>query len=233
MKCIIALILIIICDFSYSQNKDHVVIDIEGNIYNTITIGSQIWMKENLKTRHYRNGDEIATTNPDSLDLTNEFNPKFQWSYKSSDSLANIYGRIYTWYAVVDKRNICPEGWHVPSDEEFCILENFLEPDIDSKCDKMGHRGTFLGNALKEPGQIHWINHDTGADNSSGFTGISQVIRTLNGNFRFFGLYAYYWTSTEFDSKQAWSRRLYHDSKDVKRGYYFKKDALSVRCIKD
>jgi len=219
----------ICCD---SQEKSLIISDIDGNVYNTVKLGTQTWMQENLKVTHYRNGDKIETTNPDTLDLSMAVQPKYQWAYKN-DRITKIYGRLYTWYVVVDKRNICPDGWHVPTDEEFCILENFLEPGIDPLCNTTDHRGHYIGNSLKEAGHIHWAEPETGADNRSGFTGLPQVIRTLDGYFRYFGLYSYFWTKTEFDSKQAWSRRLYHDSSTINRGYYFKKDALSVRCIKD
>ena len=189
-------------------------------------------MQKNLKVIHYNNGDLIQTTIQETLDLTDSLHSKFQWSTNNFDTI-NVDGLLYTWYVIDDKRKICPTGWHVPSDSDYCILENYLEPGIDSQCNKIGHRGSEIGNLLKEEGHKNWLDPETGANNKSGFTAIPNVIRTFNGEFRYSGLYAYFWTSSEFDSKQAWSRRLYHDSKDIVRGYYFKKDALSVRCIKD
>lgn len=235
MRYCIVIIFFLIYTISVSQNNSAVILveDIDGNTYQTVKIGNQIWFKENLKVTHFKNGDTIETTYPDTLDITiNTVQPKFQWKFMN-DSMTNIYGRLYTWYTVADKRGLCPDGWRVPSDEDFCILENFIEPGIDINCNKAVHRGTYIGNSLKEAGHEHWADPETGADNKTGFTALPVVIRTMDGNFRYFGLYAYFWTKTEFDSKQAWSRRLYHDTSDIMRGYYFKKDALSVRCVKD
>ena len=218
---------------SYSQSDAELIKDNDGNIYKTVKIGEQIWMKENLRVKHYNNGDEIETLIPDTIDLTNFLQPKFEWPCDRNDSLVPDYGRLYTWYVINDKRGVCPIGWHIPSDEEFCILENYLEPNTDIECNILEHRGVQIGNYLKEAGHIHWGDPETGADNRSGFTGLPAGIRYLSGKFDFLGLYTYYWTSTEFDSKKARTRRLYHDQTTVSRSHYFKKDALSVRCIKD
>lgn len=218
---------------SISQEKGIAIKDIDGNVYRTVKIGSQLWMRDNLKVIHYNNGDLIETQKPDTIDLTNAVHPKFQWSYQSNDSLVNDYGRLYTWYVVADNRKICPLGWHIPTDEEFCILENFIEENTDVNCNKEDHRGKFIGNYMKEAGHEHWGEPETGADNRSGFTGLPAGIRYLRGVFTFLGQYTYYWTSTEVDSKKARTRRLYHDETTVSRSHYFKKDAISVRCVKD
>ena len=223
---------------SIAQISDSEVRDIDGNIYQTIQIGDQIWMKENLKVTHYNNGDEIETLTPDTVNLGSYIQPKFQWVYKSNDSLGEIYGRLYTWYVVMDKRKLCPDGWHVPTDEEFCVMENFLEPGCDPECNiedhgKAGLRGKNIGNFLKEAGHKNWDFPETGANNSSGFTGLPAGIRYENGEFLLIREYGYFWTTTEFNSKKARTRRLYYDTPDVARSHYFKKDALSVRCIKD
>ncbi len=219
--------------FSVSYSQNNIVKDVDGNVYKIVEIGNQIWMQENLKVGHFNNGDSIETTNPDTINLTTAINPKYFWIYNNDDSINDIYGKIYTWYVVNDKRNVCPTGWHVPTDEEFCILENFLEPNIDNNCNKIEHRGFYIGNYLKESGHLHWGDPETGANNLSKFNALPYVIRTFDGKFRYFGLYSYFWTSSEYDSKQAFSRRLYHNTSDISRSYYFKKDALSVRCVKD
>ena len=100
--------------------------DIEGNVYKTIAIGTQTWMAENLKTTKYNNSDLIGTTTPAILDITAEAEPKYQWSYDSTESLVATYGRLYTSYAVSDSRRVCPTGWHIPTDEEWRILRDFL-----------------------------------------------------------------------------------------------------------
>lgn len=231
-------ILINILKISFSQEKSSVVTDIDGNVYKTVKIGTQIWMQENLKVTHYNNGDEIETLFPDTINLTAFVQPKFQWVYQNVDSFKQIYGRLYTWYVVMDNRKLCPEGWHVPTDEEFCILENYLEPGCDPTCSIEDHgiaglRGKTAGNMLKEAGHRHWDFPETGANNKSGFTGLPAGIRYENGEFLLIREYGYFWTSTEFSSKKARTRRLYYDTPDIARSHYFKKDALSVRCVKD
>jgi uncharacterized protein (TIGR02145 family) len=209
------------------------VTDIDGNVYYTITIGKQVWMKENLKVLRYSNGDTIGTSIPDTLDLTNVSQPKFQWPPMRDEKNVGTYGRMYSWYTVTDERNICPKGWHVPTDEEFCILENYIEPGTDVNCNKNGHRGKNAGGFLKEEGLAHWTLPNNGSDNRSRFTGLPAGIRYANGDFTFLGSYAYFWTATGFDSAKAWSRRLYHNEQDVARWYYLKKDSFSVRCLKN
>src|SRR5262245_32163336 len=102
------------------------VTDIDGNVYHTVNIGTQVWMLENLKTTKYRNGDLIETTTPATLDITSESTPKYQWAYNGEENNAATYGRLYTWYAATESRNVCPSGWHVPSDVEWTTLSNFL-----------------------------------------------------------------------------------------------------------
>lgn len=230
--------LCVIPAYSFSQETGIAIKDIDGNVYRTVKIGSQFWMKENLRVTHYNNGDEIETLNPDTIDLNSFVQPKFQWVYQSTDSFLHIYGRLYTWYVVTDNRKICPDGWHVPTDEEYCILENYLEPGCDPNCSiedhgSEGSRGKEAGNLLKESGHRHWDYPETGANNKSGFTGLPAGIRYQNGKFLLIREYGYFWTSTEFSSKKARTRRLYYDTPDIARSHYFKKDALSVRCVKD
>jgi uncharacterized protein (TIGR02145 family) len=100
--------------------------DIDRDIYKTVTIGTQVWMAENLKTTKYSNGDSIGTTTPATLDITTEKTPKYRWSYGGEESNVAKYGRLYTWYAATDSRNVCPTGWHVPTDAEWTTLTNYL-----------------------------------------------------------------------------------------------------------
>jgi hypothetical protein len=106
--------------------KKGTVEDADGNIYQTIGIGSQIWMAENLKTTRYRNGDLIGTTTPSTLDISGETAPKYQWAYDGDESNVVNYGRLYTWYTVTESRNVCPIEWHVPSDSEWAILTDYI-----------------------------------------------------------------------------------------------------------
>src|SRR5512133_920538 len=95
-----------------SNAQTETVTDIDGNVYQTVTIGTQKWMKENLKTTKYNNGDAIVTTNPATKDISGESTPKYQWAYAGNDSNVNTYSRLYTWHTATDTRKVCPTGWH-------------------------------------------------------------------------------------------------------------------------
>lgn len=128
----LVMIMVISCqnDIDEIVENDEKCVDIDGNIYNTIKIGDQVWMTEVLKTTKYRNGDPIATTDSLSSRITNEIKPKYYWYYQySKDDFANSECTYYTWYAMTDERQIAPVGWHVPNKDEwesfyFHILNN-------------------------------------------------------------------------------------------------------------
>src|SRR5664279_2839934 len=117
--------------------------NIDGNVYTSVNIGTQVWMVGNLKTTKYSNGELIGTTTPATLDISLETTPKYQWAYDGNESDVSIYGRLYTWYAVTDSRNICPTGWHVPTDAEWTTLNTYLGDD------------SVAGGKLKETGITH------------------------------------------------------------------------------
>jgi uncharacterized protein (TIGR02145 family) len=204
------------------------VTDIDGNIYNTVIIGTQVWMAENLKTTKFRNGELISTTFPATLTISGESTPKYQWAYDGDESNAAIYGRLYTWYAVSDNRNICPTGWHVGSDTEWAVLINYLGG------------AAVAGSKLKEVGTIHWLEPNTDATNVSGFTALPGGLRNKNGNFgnpQSDGTWlrddGNWWSSTEYDNGTAWNRVLSPSSPNVTRWNYSKAGGLSVRCVKE
>jgi uncharacterized protein (TIGR02145 family) len=203
-----------------------VVNDIDGNNYNTVKIGTQTWMVENLRSTRYRNGDMIATTTPSTLDITSENTPKYQWAYYGDENNAATYGRLYTWYTVNDSRNIAPVGWHVASNTEWTKLIVYLGGGFNS------------GGRFKEIGTTHWSNPNTGATNESGFTALPSGGRKGNGVFFYIGSATYWWTSTECSgcankSGVDW----YLDNNFSSFGIYFGYDnpslGLSVRCVKD
>ena len=217
------------------------VVDIDGNIYQTVKIGNQIWMSENLRTTRYRNGDLIGTTLPANKDINGETTPKYQWTCNGNESYAKTYGRLYTWYAVVDERFIAPEGWHVASHEEWNEMENYLIAN--------GHNYdcTVIGENIAKSLAVTtgWnstsglsngsgaIYDDLSKNNSSGFSAVPGGIRFLN-NFANFGIGCTWWTSTEHSSKVPWYRGLYFSYDVVETNYFYsKKFGFSVRCVKD
>jgi uncharacterized protein (TIGR02145 family) len=229
--------------FYISKNQAQTVTDYDGNVYNTVTIGTQVWTKENLNVKHYRNGDEIPEVQ-DSISWVNQ--TKGAWCYNENNPANGPdYGRLYNWYAANDSRNIAPVGWHIPTDDEWKTLEIFLgmSPAI---ADLDQYRGTKEGNALKEPGtNTHWTldccpGHSPNAGtNSSGFTALGSGFRWyLNANAPYKSFSpptgnAQFWTSTAPNDSTAWLRHLcvYHE--DIYRDNWKKTNGSSIRLVKD
>ena len=196
--------------------------DADGNTYNTVTIGTQVWLKENLRTTKYLNSDLIGTTTPATLNLNGENTPKYQWAYEANESNTVIYGRLFTWYAATDSRKVCPAGWHVPSDTEWTVLTTFLggEP--------------IAGGKLKEVGTAHWLTPDTGATNETGFNSVPSGGRSGFGTFAGIGLYTNIWSSTEKNPIIAINRGIGSTSSEITGIFPSNKyDGLAIRCLKD
>lgn len=195
------------------------VTDIDGNIYNTIVIGSQVWMKENLKTIHYRNGDPIpnVTDGTDWWHLQTGAYCVYD-NYPVNDV---TYGKLYNWWAV-NSGLLAPAGWHVPSYAEWTTLENFLGNPAVS------------GGKLKETGTSHWQSPNASATNETGFTGLPGGFRSSTGSFYSITYNGYWWTTTlASDTSYAKYRFLDFNLGSVYGTEDYKIDGLSVRCIKD
>ena len=199
-----------------TKNFGSTVTDIDGNIYGTVTIGTQVWMSENLKTTKYRNGDPISKVTDNTWgNLTSG-----AYCWENNDVINNfVYGALYNWYAVNDTvRKIAPLGWHVATADEWTTLTNFLGGDI------------VAGGKLKESGPTHWGNSNTGTDDV-GFTALPGGYRSTI--FCYFGAHGYFWTSTNG------MYRIIHGDTDVVEDsapvnpYYGKTTGFSVRCVKD
>lgn len=193
----------------------------------TVTIGTQVWMLRNLNVDHYRNGDPIREiTVP--LEWANIIELG-AWCYYNNDSVNDsIYGKLYNWQAVNDSRGIAPKGWHIPSDEEWTVLVNYLGGD------------SVAGGKLKKVGTTYWLSPNIGATNESGFSALPCGWRTAYGDFDGIGFYCGWWSSTVFDitspwySKTAWSRFLgYRGANLTRRNDYRLGYGFSVRCVKD
>ena len=199
------------------------VTDVGGNVYNTMTIGTQTWMAENLKTTKYVNGDLIGTTASATLDITGESTPKYQWIYDGIQNNLDTYGRLYTWYAVTDSRSVCPTGWHMPSDAEWSTLINYSG-------------GANAGDNLKETGTKHWVSPNTGATNKTGFTALPSGMRYndgTNGIFKEFGSFGTWWSTTEHNLTDADGFGTGSIFSLVYNGNYTKSNAYAVRCLAD
>jgi len=191
--------------------------DQDGNVYKTVKIGDQVWMAENLRVTHYRNGDPIP--NVTSNWEWSHLRTGARCAYNNNNGNVTTYGLLYNWYALTDRRNIAPEGWHVPTDEEWKELERYL--------------GSNAGGKLKERGTSHWKSPNEGATNSSGFTALPGGSRNYHGTFYDIGDHAYFWSSTEYGRDYAWLRHLYYNLSGAYRDDYDKLDGFSVRCVRD
>jgi uncharacterized protein (TIGR02145 family) len=206
------------------------VTDIDGNTYITVKICDQWWMAENLKVTHYRNGDSI----PHVTDNSAWTGPTIGAYCEYNNNMNNVatYGRLYNWYAVDDSLNIAPAGWHVPTDDEWKQLEMCLGMS-QTQADGIGIRGTTEGAKMKESGITHWFIPNTGT-NESGFSGLPGGYRGSFGTFYHLGSYAYFWSSTEYGSGDAWRRDLNNSSSGVGRySSVNRHNGLSLRCVRD
>jgi uncharacterized protein (TIGR02145 family) len=207
----ILIILFFAVNISVSQ-----VTDKDGNTYKTVTIGKQAWMAENLNVEHYRNGDAIP-----------QVQDKEEWDalttgawcyYDNNSGNGATYGKLYNWYAVNDPRGLAPDGWHVPSNDEWTKLTTFLG-GVEVAGEKIK---TTSG----------WDEGGNGT-NTSGFTAIPGGYRNHEGYFINIGKNALFWTSTEFNSTNIWFRNVIGSIPDVYAPNYARDFGLSVRCIKD
>lgn len=204
--------------------------DIDGNAYKTMKIGSQVWMAENLRVTHYRNGEVI----PNVTDKTawDALNTGAYCNYSNDGGYVGTYGRLYNWYATSDARNVAPIGWHIPTDAEWKQLEMYLGMIQASADSADAYRGTDQGGQIKESGTAHWASPNLGATNSSGFTALPAGGRS--SDFIGMGISAFFWSSTASGSPYAWDRRLSAYWTSIGRyDNSLKNWGFSVRCVKD
>lgn len=202
--------------------------DLDGNIYSVVLVGNQKVMGQNLRVSRYRNGNTILTGLSSA-----EWQSTNQGAYVASGSKSDEYGYLYNFYAVSNE--LCPDGWHVPSDQEWKDLEQQLgmEPEV---LENYGYRGTDQGGQLKSTGTIEngdglWYAPNTGATNSSGM-GITPD-GLYDGSYANQGYWAYIWTATEVGDYEAIYRILNHNNQQVARYQTGKTNGFSVRCFKD
>lgn len=181
-----------------------------------IQIGDQVWAAENLNIDRFRNGDLIPEARTHEEWHRAGIDQKPAWCYYNNDPENGAkYGRLYNWFAVYDKRGLAPEGWHIPTFKEFEILRDAVEYD---------------GNSLKEIGQGKGPGAGT---NTSGFSVHLAGYRTDDGDFNSLGVYADFWSSSEFKYFYAHDMILYFDGSFIDLDYYYREYGFSVRCIKD
>ncbi len=202
-------------DLSYGSVTDQ-----DGIVYKTIVIGTQEWMAENLKVGRYQNGDVIPVVGQSSwAGLTSGASC---WFNSDSASYDCPYGRLYNWYAVTDSRNVCPSGWHVPTDQEWTVLT-----------DQLGGEAV-AGSKMKPPGTDYWLPNPV-ATNESGFSALGgEYIDFIgqwgpNVNLQINGLY---WSAT-LEGGGAWARRVMGAYENIQRENHVVNHGFSVRCIRE
>lgn len=207
--------------------------DIEGNIYKTIQIGNRKWMAENLKTTKFRSGKAIPKVEDKTL-WRNQTEGAYS-EYLNMAVNAETYGKLYNWAAVNSPDSICPNGWHVASDDDWKDLE--LAAGIrPSNLDNIGERGAqtsgpaeVLNEVMTDYYNTHWISSNAAGGNTTGFTAIPAGYRDISGNYLHIEKEARWWTKTEFDAQNAWGRFI--SGPAINRSYINKKHGLSIRCV--
>jgi len=207
---------------SDTTGKGETLDDIDGNSYRTVQIGDQVWMAENLRTTRYNDGTPIARVEyyDEWAELTL---PAYCW-YNNDSLNGEAYGALYNGY-VIESGKLCPDGWHVPADEDWSALETTLGgPEV-------------AGGALKEVGTDAWKTPNTGASNKSGFTALPGGYRSYNGTFNLVRTYGFWWSSSLKSWYSAPPRFLYreilYNDQIVLRDIAEHKNGLSVRCVKN
>jgi uncharacterized protein (TIGR02145 family) len=212
----ISLLFVVIVLFAFNINAQTTVSDADGNQYNTVTIGTQVWTKENLKTTKYSDGTSIDLVTENSA-----WSDLFTGAYCQYPSSGDDYGYLYNFYAVDNSKNLCPTDWHVATYDDWNALVSYLGGPSDA------------ASKLKEIGTAHWGEPNTDATNESGFTAFGGGYRNPNGVFYNILDDGYFWHGTETGEDYAW-----YSVMDPSSGYLNitdndKKDGMSVRCIRD
>jgi uncharacterized protein (TIGR02145 family) len=199
------------------QQQYNTITDIDGNIYKTVKIGEQVWMSENLKTTHFKNGKEIelidGTVNWEQTKASG-------WCYYQNDEYNNkVYGKLYNYYAAIDDNGLCPAGWHLPSNGEWRELIDYLG-------------GRDIGGG-KMKSTIHWLSPNKEASNSSGFSGFPGGCRNISGQYILITGHGTWWSATDYNENQAWNFSLDYTNGLISDYHSMRKMGFSVRCLKD
>jgi uncharacterized protein (TIGR02145 family) len=204
---------------SFTTKNFGKITDIEDNVYRTLTIGSQTWMADNLRTTKLNDGTAIQlVTNGASWAALST--PGYCWYNNDEATFKSRYGALYNWHTV-NTGKLCPQGWHVPTDAEWTTLTDYLGGE------------NVAGGKMKEHGTTYWVSPNAGATNESSFTGLPGGFRYHDGEYFDFGFSGYWWSSTGYSDARAYFRFLYHEDRSIFRFNNDKKIGFSVRCLKN
>jgi uncharacterized protein (TIGR02145 family) len=215
---LLLLLLLSACSQSPEKSPTGTVTDIDGNRYGTVKIGSAVWMSENLRTTHYRNGDPVPEVqSPTAWGST----AAGAWcNYDNRAENGNRFGRLYNWQAVNDPRGLAPRGWHVATDREWSLLATALGGEA------------VAGASMKASGKWQGTGNDTAE--ASGFDALpAGARRDSDGAFVLLEEYSRFWSSTESGPMKAWGRAMGYFEKALHRGEVSKRTGFSVRCVQD
>lgn len=202
------------------------VTDIDGNEYCTVKIGNQVWMAENLRVTRYNDGTDIPLVTDNNLEWSSN-SPRYCWYNNNEADYKDTYGALYNWY-VLDSaynggKNVCPEGWHVPTEFEWTILMNYLGGKTDA------------GGKLKETGTEFWNSPNVGANNEFNFSAIAGGERTSSGRFGQIGVFGFWWSASEICAPEIMACYWYmhFNTSELSTGGARKGHGFSIRCVKD
>ncbi len=216
----LTVMILVLLFFSSNGIKAQTITDYDDNVYDTVIIGTQVWMKQNLKVTHYNNGSIIPNV-ADSAAWVNLITGARCYYKNDSVTYDSVYGALYNWYAVNDINGICPEGWHVSTDDDWQMAEAYLG-------------GTDVaGGKMKEADTLHWASPNIEATNSSRFTGLPGGMRDPDSKFDYVVEFGMWWANSEYNTSFVWSTYLWNLATHVDHNPIPKNYALSIRCVKD
>jgi uncharacterized protein (TIGR02145 family) len=230
----------IICSCRKDNDMNITMKDVDGNLYHTVTIGTQVWMVENLRAIHYNNGDPIPEVTSD-VEWGNLTTGAY-CNFDNSEGNVATFGRLYNWYAV-NTGNLAPKGWHIPTDAEWTILENWLiangynydgttegDRDTNNKIAK-----SMAADSIWGPDSFEGTVGNTDYPAKRNVTGFNALPGGMRNGSPFWAIfyYGYWWSSSEFDTSLAWYRNIYFHFSNVYRDFMGKKSGMSVRCVLD
>ncbi len=204
---------------SVLAQQNEKITDIDGNVYNTIRVGTDIWMTENLAVTRYNDGTPIPfVTCPDEWIVT--LSPACRW-YNNDQAGLKHFGVLYNWY-VIETGKLCPSGWHVPTDNEWKSLSWFVGGDL------------IAGLKLREEGNKNWEPSKYQGTNDIGFGALpAGFVHDFTGETSSIYNYASFWTASEYSRAFGWGRSIHINHPELRRFNDGKKGGFSVRCVKD
>jgi uncharacterized protein (TIGR02145 family) len=217
---VIGLLLILTNSCGEKDEESTEIKDADGNVYTSVTIGTQIWMKENLKTTKYNDGSAIPNV-ADAIPWGNLTTPAYCWYENEIASFKDTYGALYNWYTV-NTGKLCPAGWHVPTKEEWSILVTFVGGE------------NVAADKLKEAGQSHWecFGSNLGT-NDYGFTALPGGVRYTDGSFGYIGCSGFWLTSSDLGAEYVSTIIMYSIAAEISTQSNDKVGGFSVRCLED